>query len=167
MKPDQAILMLLLTAGLLASCNAPRNIHGSDPEASKDAQVPNILFLNYQLTRDSAENAIYAELLSMIVREGKFKPSVNQAFQPEIDDLELQVLDLNQQILSTRHIPNPLDKSVEYVNENGRLEKQMIHLDSVQFSVRLQIEPRASSILLKRISASTDEGNLLLLTPIL
>jgi len=166
-KLVRIILLLLLASGILASCKAPKNISGTDPADSKNGQAPRILFLNYQLTRDSAENTIHAELLSMIVRDGKFKPSMNQAIKPEEDDLELQVLDPNQQVLSTKHIPNPLDKPVEYVNENGQLEMQMIHLDSVQFSVRLQIEPRASSIVLNRIPSVSDEGILLLLTPIL
>jgi len=103
----------------------------------------------------------------MITKEGTFKEDQLHADQAEIDDLELLVVDRNQQIISHRYIPNPLDKSVEYVNDAGQFERLMIHLDSAQFSVRLQIEAGASSILLNRFTGNESEAELLLKTPVL
>jgi hypothetical protein len=68
--------------------------------------------------------------------------------------------------MTHRIIPNPLDRSVEFVNDAGQLEHKTIHLDSAQFSIRLQIEPGASSILLNRFIGNDNEGTLLLKTRI-
>ncbi|MCK4879002.1 MAG: hypothetical protein KAS82_00030 [Bacteroidales bacterium] len=102
----------------------------------------------------------------MIIRNGTFKDVLNNTGHPEKDDLELLVLDRNQQTMTHRYIPNPLDRSVEYVNNAGQLERKMIHLDSAQFSIRLQVDSGASSILLNRIIGDDTEGVLLLKTPI-
>ena len=102
----------------------------------------------------------------MIIKEGTIKNDQNHISQPEKDELELLVMDKSQQIMIHHHIPNPLDKSVEYVNDAGQFERKMIHLDSAQFSIRLQIDPGASSILLNRYTGNNNEGTLLLKTQI-
>jgi len=164
MKSGSITLLCFLVACFL-SCSPSRNTYSSDPVEIK--ATPKILFLNYQLSRDSTKINYSARLINMITKEGTFKEDQLHADQAEIDDLELLVVDRNQQIISHRYIPNPLDKSVEYVNDAGQFERLMIHLDSAQFSVRLQIEAGASSILLNRFTGNESEAELLLKTPVL
>jgi len=166
-NPGFSALLLLIMVFILVSCNPPKNAYSSDIQESNAKETSKILFLDYQLKRDSATATYDAQLINMIIKEGSIKEYQQHAGQAEIDDLELLVLDRNQQIISHRHIPNPLDKSVEYVNDARQLEQKMIHLDSAQFSVRLQIEPGASSILLNRIKGDNNEETLLLNTSIL
>ncbi|MEA3463191.1 MAG: hypothetical protein U9R49_15005 [Bacteroidota bacterium] len=165
-KSEIWVLLLLILLSILISCNPPRNTYSSDPDKNKAAETSRILFLNYQLTRDSTLTNYNAHLINMIIREGKIKDVRERADHAEKDDLELLVLDRNQQPMTRRRIPNPLDRSVEYVNDAGQLEYKMIHLDSAQFSIRLQIEPGASSILLNRFTGNVNEGTLLLKTQI-
>ena len=166
-NPGFSALLLLIMVSFMVSCNPPKNAYSSDIQESNAKETSKILFLDYQLKRDSATATYDAQLINMIIKEGSIKEYQQHAGQAEIDDLELLVLDRNQQIISHRHIPNPLDKSVEYVNDARQLEQKMIHLDSAQFSVRLQIEPGASSILLNRIKGDNNEETLLLNTSIL
>ena len=165
-KNGISIHLLFIMVSILVSCNPPKNISGSDPGKSKTGETSRILFLDYQLTRDSTKTNYTAQLINMIIKEGKIKGTSSKTFQPERDDLEIHVLDQNEQILDRQYILNPLDKSVEYVNDARQLEHKMIHLDSAQFSIRLQIEPGASSILLNRFIGNDNEGTLLLKTQI-
>lgn len=158
--------MLCLLVVSIPSCNAPKNTYNSDSQESMAGETSRILFLDYQITRDSISKTYDAQLVSMIIKEGTIKDDQNNIAQAEKDDLELLVLDRNQQTISQSHIPNPLDKSVEYVNDAGQFERKMIHLDSAQFNIRLQIDPDASSILLNRFIDDDTEGTLLLNTQI-
>ena len=157
-------LLLLIMISIMISCHPAKHTYSSDPVETK--ATPKILFLNYQISRDSTKTNYNAQLINMIIKEGTIKEDQQEMGQAEIHDLELLVRDRNQQIISHHYIPNPLDKSVEYVNDAGQFERQMIHLDSAQFSIRLQIEPDASSILLNRYTGNNTEGTLLLNTQI-
>ena len=157
-------LLFLIMISIMISCHPAKHTYSSDPVETK--ATPKILFLNYQISRDSTKTNYNAQLINMIIKEGTIKEDQQEMGQAEIHDLELLVRDRNQQIISHRYIPNPLDKSVEYVNDAGQFERQMIHLDSAQFSIRLQIEPDASSILLNRYTGNNTEGTLLLNTQI-
>jgi hypothetical protein len=162
----RVIALLCLLVVSIPSCNAPKNTYNSDSQVSMAEETSKIMFLDYQLTRDSTKSTYEARLINMIIREGKIKDDPNNSGQAEKDDLELLVLDRNLQTLTHRYIPNPLDKSVEYVNDAGQFERKMIHLDSAQFSIRLQIDPGANSILLNRYTGNNNEGTLLLKTQI-
>ena len=167
MKQNRTVipaLLLLIMISILMSCNPAKHTYSSDPVGTK--ATPKILFLNYQISRDSTKTNYSAQLINTILKDGTIKVDQQHNEQAEINDLELLVLDRNQQIISHRYIPNPLDKSVEYVNNAGQFERKMIHLDSAQFSIRLQIEPGASSILLNRFIGDDNEGTLLLNTQI-
>jgi len=147
MKQNRTVipaLLFLIMISILISCNPAKHTYSSDPVGTK--ATPKILFLNYQISRDSTKTNYNAQLINMILKDGTIK---------------------EDQIINHCHIPNPLDKSVEYVNDARQLEQKMIHLDSAQFSVRLQIEPGASSILLNRFIGNETEAKLLLKTPIL
>jgi len=159
-------LLLLILLSILIACNPPKNTQSSDSQKNNGAETSRILFLNYQLTRDSTRANYSAQLINMIIREGTIKDLMKEVDQTKEDDLEVLVLDRNQQTMTHRYIPNPLDKSVEFVNDAGQLEYKMIHLDSTQFSIRLQIEPGAGSILLNRFLGKDNEGTLLLKTQI-
>jgi len=166
MKTAIIALLCLIVISILISCNPPRKTYSSDPQGSKVEETSRILFLAYQLTRDSISKTYDAQLISMIIKDGTIKNDQKDIGVAAKDDLELLVLDRNQQTITQSHIPNPLDKSVEYVNDAGQFERLMIHLDSTQFSIRLQVESEASSIMLKRFNGDNTEGTLLLNTQI-
>ena len=158
------ILLFLLVTSLI-SCHVYKNASSSVTGDSKAEEVPRILFLDYQVSRDTLNETLNVQLINMIIVNGKIKERPAGRFQPGQGDLELQVLDNQQQIITHQYIAYPLDRSVEYANDNGQLERRMVHLDSAQFSVRLQLEPGASSIVIKRF-IDDNEGTLLLQTPI-
>jgi len=157
---------LCIMGTLLFSCNSSKIGSRTDPQEKDEEAGPRICFLTYQLKRDSTRSAYTAELINMIMKDGRLKDAGNHATQARKDDLRLLIMDVNQQPMTTQYIPNPLDKSVEYVNDSRQLERKMIHLDSARFNARMQIEPGAGSILLYRIIGDNNEENLILKTPI-
>lgn len=161
----RALLLTALTC-FLVSCKAPPSMQSAVSAGDRHEDPPKIIFLDYLLTRDPDGSNYRASMLQKIIREGKIKEVHASHPSPLNNDLELRVLDRNQQILGSHHIPNPLDRSVEYVNDAHQLEYKMVHLDSAQFSVRIQIQPGAESVLLLRYSAYENEGIPLLKTSI-
>lgn len=164
MDVSRIILWFLLT--LTMACHAPR--HAAGPENSEllpdDSQ--RILFLNYEITRDTVNSTFTARLINKVTVAGKIKSEKVPIAQAETGDLELQVLGKNQQILKTLYISNPLDKVVEFVNDRGELQKNVISLNTAEFSVRFQLEPDAATTLLKLISGPDSENTVLLKTSI-
>jgi len=165
-KNGISALLLVILLSILAACTPLRNASRSESQESLAPAASRILFLNYQLSRDDTSNSYDARLINMIIKDGSLKEDRPGRNQAKKDDLEVLVLDKNQQIMSYQHIPNPLDKSVEYVNDAGQLEQKMVHLDSIQFSVRMQIEPEASIVHLRRYSENNTEETVLLQTRI-
>ena len=160
-------LLLLCMGSLLISCSVSRTTSNPASNESIAKDSPRILFLNYQVNRDPLDSTYHARLLNMIVAEGTIKEKRKTPPDSMDGDLELRVLDTNGQSISYHHIPNPLDKSVEYVNDAGGFERRLIHLDSAQFSVRLKLGTGASSMVLERIIGENKEGKLLLKTPLI
>jgi hypothetical protein len=160
-----AILLYIVVTSLI-SCHAYKISTSPISTENEAEESPRILFLDYQVSRDTLDTKFMAQLINMLTVKGKIKEGHAAPDQPGLGDLELVVQDSQQQIMTQLYIPNPLDRSVEYVNSTGQLERKMVHLDSAQFSIRLQIEPGASFIVLKRM-IDENEGTLLLQTPIL
>ena len=169
MKQNRTVILahlLFIIGSVLISCNVSKITTGPASLDTESEDSPKIFFLDYQVKRDSLNTTYTARLINMIVTNGTIKDDRYAPIHHGTDDLELIVLDKNQQILTHRYISNPLDRSVEYVNDTGELGRKMIHLDSAQFSVRLPLEPGASSAVLKRFIGDDTESTLLLKTTI-
>lgn len=160
-------LGMLYLGSILPSCNVSKStsIPSSGESTAKDS--PRILFLNYEISRDSVSATFSARLINTVVAEGSIKKDPDPPDQAAVGDLELQVLDVNGQVLSTLLIPNPLDKFVEFVNDMGSLEQKWVSLESAQFSVRLQVQPGASSTVLRQFTGPDSKSIVLLKTSIL
>ena len=160
-------LAMLYLGGMLLSCNVSKNTRITPSVDSIAKDSPRILFLNYEISRDGVSETYSARLINTVAAEGSLKKAPASPVQAAMGDLELQVLDVNEQLLSTHLIPNPLDKFVEFVNDTGTLEQKKVSLESAQISVRLQVEPGASSAILRQITGPDSESIVLLKTSIL
>lgn len=136
-------------------------------EESFSEGAPQILFLTYEITRNKADSSCTASLVNRIVTSGSLKNDPGTLMEAGTGDLELQVLDRNQQIMTSYFIPNPLDRRVEFVNDAGGLEQKSISLESAQFSFRLQVQPGAHATVLNLITGMNSETITLIKTPIL
>lgn len=56
--------------------------------------------------------------------------------------------DGNNKALDQKVIPNPLHPTVEFVNDAGELQTKTIAIDSIEFSVRMQLKPGTRNVVL-------------------
>ena len=163
---DLPAFLLLCMGCMLLSCNVSRHASPAPSPVNNAGDSPRILFLNFEISRDTVNATYTAHLINAAEAKGSVKIVATPPLQPEKGDLALEVLDADQGIMKTIYITNPLDKPMEFVNDARELEYKMISLDTAEFSVRLQLEPGASFALLKRITGPDSESEVLLKTPI-
>ncbi|MFT5964542.1 MAG: hypothetical protein ACI9L6_001285 [Flavobacterium sp.] len=124
---------------LTSACNSPKYIiHQS---VTPIISTPKIIFLNYKISRipDELVEIIY---VNKIITEGKLKDNFTNDFNPKKGDIKLIQMNSRHQAIDSIYIPNPLYKTVEFVNELEQMEKKTMKLDSAEFYVRMQLNPK-------------------------
>jgi hypothetical protein len=144
-------LLMLCSACILFSCVGTSRTGHPVSEESLSEETPRLLFLTYEITRNTADSSWSAHLVNRVVASGSLKKDPGSLTRAGKGDLELQVL----------------DRRVEYVNDTGRLEQKTVSLDSAQFSFRLQVDPGARTTVLNLITGMNSESITLIKTPIL
>lgn len=107
---------------------------------------PEILFLNYKAYQ-SADGITSVILLSKIITNGRIKPESSMDVNPLSAWYCIQY-DKNNKALDQKVIPNPLQPTVEFVNDVGELQTKTVAVDSIEFSIRLQRVPGTKSVVL-------------------
>lgn len=113
--------------------------------------TPQIIFMNFELS-SPINGEITANLVNTIITEGKIKGSKNSAREIKIEDLVCKGLDKNGKVIQSLSYDNPMKKNIEYVNDEGELEKKQITLNETYFSIRMQLNPNTKSIALERFA---------------
>jgi hypothetical protein len=129
-------------------------------------ELPRILFLNYSIVNNNLIDEYKITLINKIISEGQIKETTTEFQKPKIDDLEYIVLDKKSQAIKRGFLANPLNKTIEYVTEDGKLAKKDIRLDSALFALRIQLKPIAESVVLERFTGLNSENIHLLTTKI-
>ena len=109
------------------------------------------------MTYDSVNSVYLLSLINRILTEGKLKESKLNSETTGTKNFSYRVLNKNAQLILQEFIPNPLEITIEYVDDFGNLRKKDITLDSTQFSLRIPLAPDARYISLEM------KGNRLLL----
>jgi len=152
-------LVLLACRGTHTSTRTVTN----SESATKTSQI---IFLNYSIKLDKSKGEYEIKLINKIIAEGKLK-TISSA--PEIrkpGDLECIALDNNLEPIDSILISDPLNITVESVDENNALYKKEIARDSAQFSVRMQLNENIHAFGIKKNSHSEYQGSYLLITKI-
>lgn len=147
------ILFLILN---FSSCKISKQNISADYSALETK--PMIAFLNCSILYDTISQEHKMLLISKIITEGKVKETNKHSETNEKGEFKYCMLDKNNKIISQTYIPNPLIKTIEYVDESGSLAKKDIKLDSTQFSLRISLDPEA-----KYISFDIHKNQLLLI----
>jgi len=80
--------------------------------------------------------------------EGKIKDTYAEG--QEKGDFGYRILNQKKQLISQKYMPCPLDKNVEYVDEQGFLQRKDIRLNSTEVFLRLQLMPEMHYIAFDR-----------------
>lgn len=115
-------------------------------------QEPKLLFLNYSISKDSNGKTI-ATFINKVITTGRLKDKSSKQPLSDVGDIECIQYDKNKVVLQRTYVKNPLQPIVEYVNDNGELEKRQIDLETAQIAVKLQLDERTVMIRLFLIDA--------------
>lgn len=121
-----------------------------------------IIFLNYSIHIKKKKKV---ELTNYIISEGKLKTNSERKINPKKGDLKCTQLDSESREINHIYIEDPLNKSIEYVDDQGNLNRKQITLEDAIFTIRMQVSRNAKIIFieewddtqskLKRLSKNT------------
>lgn len=148
-----AVIVLLLC---LVSCASKQQVIAKEPEVV----IPQkIIFINYLLVKN-AQDEKSITLINQIKAEGKLKGKPEKVENPSFGDLEYIFLDKDFKEIEKHALKNPLKKTVEYINDFGKFEKRVLDLDSVQFSIRMQLHPKAKYIVITELTTTKQKKHI-------
>ena len=134
------IIVILVSMTTFQSCKVSKSPVVTN-YSSEENSNPNIIFLSCSLEYDSIQQSYTMELISKQVIDGKLKNTVVRSEEQEKGDFKYRILDQNSQLISQKYMPCPLDKNIEYVNEQGYLQRKDVRLNSAEVFLRLQLTP--------------------------
>lgn len=130
-------MTIIALAMNFASCKVLKQNESTAIPGNSDK--PLIVFLNCSISYDSIGQEYNMDMIDKTITEGRIKKPIVDSDTYEEDDFKYCLLDKNKQIISIFYMKNPLNKTIEYVDENGLLKKKSINLDSAPFSLRIQL----------------------------
>ncbi|WP_179348402.1 hypothetical protein [Winogradskyella pacifica] len=148
-KTIRITYLLTLLIALLSCASKQHIVTEEEPIITQ----PKLLFLNFEITKLNDIKSV--SLINQIKTDGKLKGHTSEDTKGDIGDLEYLILDKDLNQLEKHYIKNPLKKVIEFVNDSGNFEKKMLDLDRSEFSLKLQLKPKAEYIVINEI---TSEG---------
>jgi len=161
MNRFKTILLILISLAIISSCKVSERATGSKDVVRPAQESPKIIFLNYSISENKSNQNYTVQLIDKTIVHGKIKKNANIPITPAMDDLAYSVSDKDKMVLEENFVENPLRKTFEFVDDNGQLAKKDVVLDSAQFSLRLQLDPKARYISLARYFGPERENQVL------
>jgi hypothetical protein len=158
----------MLTFCLLGSlsCKVIRSNVSKDINRDSETQTPQIIFLNYTIKLDRSKGDYEIILINKIITEGKLKLNSTESETPKPGDLKCITLNNHMEPIDSLIISDPLNITVESVNENNALFKKEVARDSAQFSIRLQLTEKIYAIAIRKGINSENQNSYQLITKI-
>jgi len=132
---------LLLLVLLFSFCGASKRIDEHTEMTSKSS-VDEIVFVVFKMQKGSKKNSI--EIISTTKATGKMKADLERPIDPE-NHLTLEIIE-NNQLVKTLRVEHPLNKVVEYLNENNQYVSKQVTADESEFFIRIQKKAGQSKI---------------------
>ncbi|WP_158655262.1 hypothetical protein [Flavivirga eckloniae] len=139
---------------MLLSCASKQSL---TTNKDKIETSPKIIFLSYAIKKTSNGDRTI-RFVNKKIAEGKLKNHNSISVEnSKSGDLQLFQLDEKSNILQTMIVKNPLARTIEYVDDSKMFQTKHFDLDSVQFSLRLQLKSNTKFISIHHISDSRKE----------
>jgi len=132
---------LLLLVLLFSFCGASK-ISADKTEVASKSSVDEIVFVVFKIRKGSNKNSI--EIISTTKATGKMKADLERPIDPE-NHLTLEIIE-NNQLVKTLRVEHPLNKIVEYLNDNNQYVSKQVIADEGEFFIRIQKKAGQSKI---------------------
>lgn len=148
MRREPAVVILFLLS-LLLSCSTKY----SKLPASKSskAEEEKILFLAYEITRDSLSGKIAANILYQRIAEGSIKPGSTENAPFNTGNWTITAGNQKEPI-ETLVVENPLHQKLEYVGSDGTLQIKDVWLPRAELAIRMNYTRAMRTIDIAEIS---------------
>jgi hypothetical protein len=145
------IPFLLLT---IISCKSFENTSIENETRIEKKEDPQIIFSNFKIKKIE-ENLIVTPINSLITK-GQLKQKLPTNDKKEKDALIICQTDKNKSTINQYILSNPLIKTFETYSESGEFSKKTIYLDSIQFSLRMQLDLNTTYISIYQLIDTTN-----------
>lgn len=157
--------ILFIFLGLL-SCRGTHNSITTATNIDSATITPQIIFLNYSIKLNKSNGEYEILLIYKFITKGKLKMNSSE---PEISKQgDLKCISLNNHLepVDSIIISDPLNITVESMDENNAFFKKEIALDSAQFFIRMQLNKETDAIAIKKNVNSENQKRYLIITKI-
>ncbi|WP_422083351.1 hypothetical protein [Ulvibacterium sp.] len=105
-------------------------------------------------------------LINKIIAQGRLKESVPEREMGKIGDFKYSEIDENSKLIRSFYITDPFRKNVEYIDGSGQMHRKVVELDSSQFLIRAQLDPRTKFVVISQMTDATPNLTNLITTQI-
>lgn len=158
------MVQVLLFIGLTSYVSCGMKAQQLTSEVNQE-QGPKLLFLNYSISKTNSGKKDVS-FINKVIADGRLKDMSNKQPLSGLEDITCIQFDKNKVAVEQTYVKNPLKPVVEYVNDDGELEKRQLDLDTAQFSIKLQLDARTSYITLFLMDTSGAPSTELITTSI-
>jgi len=158
------IPILVIILMVWQSCSSTYSHTKTKVNSGSITVTPKIVFLNYSIKQDKSNGAIELLLINKKITEGNLKASNSRTGLSKPGDLKCVTLDNHMNPVDSIIVPDPLNVTIESVNETNALLIKEISKDSAQFSIRLQLSERIYAIGIKKSTNFGSQNPYLLIT---
>ena len=144
---------------VLLSCKGTHTSIGTS--TISDTITPQIIFLNYSIKHNKSTGDFEIRLINKIIAEGELKMNSPEPEMSKPGDLKCIALDKHMEGVDSVIISDPLNISIESVDENNSFFRKEIALDSTQFSIRMQLNKKTTAIALKKANSENQNSFLI------
>ncbi len=148
------------------SCIATHSRGRTELYEDKATLTPQIILLNYSIKPDKLKGGVEIQLINKLITGGKLKINNSQPEMLKSGDLKCIALNNQLEPVDSIFISDPLNITVESIDENNSLFKKEIARDSAQFSIRMQLNEKTHAIAIKKNINSENQNSYLLITKI-
>jgi hypothetical protein len=170
MNNQNSFLFKLILVFFCFPCSLSCSVTHSGSRTNQSGDVitatPQIIFLNYNIKLNRSSGEVEIRLINKIITEGRLKENSSEPVLARPGDLKCITLNNLSEPVDSITISDPLNFTVESVDDNNMLFKKEISRDSAQFSVRLQINEKIRSIAIKKNLSSDNRNSYLTITKI-
>jgi hypothetical protein len=110
-----------------------------------------IIFLTFKISQPKVEEYEEIVLIEKKIREGKLKVDSNLIDELHEGNLLCSYLDDNDMVIQQVLIENPLNRRMEYFDDNGKPHQKIVSLDSATFFLRTQFLNVKKSLKIQKV----------------
>jgi hypothetical protein len=146
--------LILLTCSIYFTLNSchPKTIPAGNENNQQEVLSGKILFLAYEVIKDSVSGNISTKILYQKLAEGFVKPGT--ILQAEPTPGNWQVIIAGSRDSETIFIENPLHKHMEYVGADGALGTREVWLSRAEIVVRTNYKKSMARVELQEIGTN-------------